>query len=571
MHTSDPEVRIGPTRARYTSTGKISSYFVELWHDGLGEHREIKSADLNVLESKVDAALLKWSDKWEVMKRRLELQATAESAAAESQTAQQALAECHRLLAASLAADDRINWNSLKQHPPFVWDGTKLPIIRYGAGNRPLGIQPTNKPREPDQTSFRPKIGWFHYLIPGAVSKKRAEARERWSAELRLFEQQCAEARDNDAERERAFLQQKTAFERAKAEYEQTCRASDEKIDAIRDAWLRGDQNGVTEHADLVLSGSKYPQWMKIDYSVAFEESSGNMVVDYRLPAPEETPSLERVSFVKARNERVEKHLTEAKKKTLYDSVCYQIALRTVHELFEADEANAIQAITFNGWVEAVNTANGRLERSCILSVRADKGEFLGFDLANVDPKACFKALKGVAASSLSGLAPVRPILVLDTDDSRLVPGRAVADSLDDSLNLAAMPWEDFEHLVRELFSKIFSSGGSEVHVTRASRDGGVDAIAFDPDPIKGGKIVIQAKRYTNVVGVSAVRDLYGTVLNEGANRGILVTTSNYGPDAYKFAQGKPITLLNGGNLLSLLADHGHKARIDLIEAKRLL
>jgi len=25
--------------------------------------------------------------------------------------------------------------------------------------------------------------------------------------------------------------------------------------------------------------------------------------------------------------------------------------------------------------------------------------------------------------------------------------------------------------------------------------------IAFDPDPIRGGKIVIQAKRYTNVVG----------------------------------------------------------------------
>ena len=91
------------------------------------------------------------------------------------------------------------------------------------------------------------------------------------------------------------------------------------------------------------------------------------------------------------------------------------------------------------------------------------------------------------------------------------------------------------------------------------------------PDPIRGGKIVIQAKRYTNVVGVSAVRDLYGTTLNEGATKGILVTTADYGPDAYEFAKGKPLTLLNGSNLLHLLEKHGHKAKIDLKEAKKIL
>lgn len=43
-----------------------------------------------------------------------------------------------------------------------------------------------------------------------------------------------------------------------------------------------------------------------------------------------------------------------------------------------------------------------------------------------------------------------------------------------------------------------------------ASRDGGVDCVAFDPRPIFGGKVVIQAKRYKGTVGVSAVRDLFG-------------------------------------------------------------
>jgi restriction system protein len=100
--------------------------------------------------------------------------------------------------------------------------------------------------------------------------------------------------------------------------------------------------------------------------------------------------------------------------------------------------------------------------------------------------------------------------------------------------------------------------------LTRSSRDGGVDAIAYDTRPILGGKVVIQAKRYKNVVGVSAVRDLYGTMMNEGANKGILVTTSNYGPDAYEFAKDKPIELIDGGGLLYLLDQVGVSAKIIL-------
>lgn len=50
------------------------------------------------------------------------------------------------------------------------------------------------------------------------------------------------------------------------------------------------------------------------------------------------------------------------------------------------------------------------------------------------------------------------------------------------------MDWEDFEHLIRELFEKEFSQSGGEVKVTRTSRDHGVDAVAFDPDPLRGGK-----------------------------------------------------------------------------------
>jgi hypothetical protein len=48
-----------------------------------------------------------------------------------------------------------------------------------------------------------------------------------------------------------------------------------------------------------------------------------------------------------------------------------------------------------------------------------------------------------------------------------------------------------------------------------------LDAVAFDTRPASGGKVVIQAKRYGNTVGISAVSDMYSTIRNEGADRGI--------------------------------------------------
>ena len=50
---------------------------------------------------------------------------------------------------------------------------------------------------------------------------------------------------------------------------------------------------------------------------------------------------------------------------------------------------------------------------------------------------------------------------------------------------------QNFQQLVRELFELEFARNGGEVRVTQASRDGGVDAVIFDPDPLRGGKIIV--------------------------------------------------------------------------------
>jgi len=46
-------------------------------------------------------------------------------------------------------------------------------------------------------------------------------------------------------------------------------------------------------------------------------------------------------------------------------------------------------------------------------------------------------------------------------------------------------------------------------------------------------------------------------MLHEGATKGILVTTAEFGPSPQEFAAGKPLTLLGGRQLADLLAGHG--------------
>lgn len=252
----------------------------------------------------------------------------------------------------------------------------------------------------------------------------------------------------------------------------------------------------------------------------------------------------------------------------LYEKHIYTLCLNTIHDAFAVDTTNLAKSIIYNGFVEDYSPRTGRLERCLILSLMVDRDGFMSIDLTHVDPKQCFKALKGVSAAKLIDIVPVQPVLQINKEDHRFIEGKNVTVS--EGTNLAAMPWEDFEQLVREIFELEFSQNGGEVRVTQASRDGGVDAVVFDPDPLRGGKIVIQAKRYTNTVPVSAIRDLYGTVINEGANSGIIITTSDYGRDSYEFAKDKPLKLLNGGHLLALLNKNGRKGYINLVEAKKV-
>lgn len=358
------------------------------------------------------------------------------------------------------------------------------------------------------------------------------------------------------------------------------CYLENRKIKRLENSLLSIIENGITQADKLSIIGNTIEEQVSSalensNYDIDFQKNidcakdNDMLIVDYELPNMSNISDIKEYKYIASKKEISIKKYTDSYIAKRYEDVLYSITLRSLYEIFSIDTSNEINGVTFNGFVTQVNPATGITERKCILSIQVDRNKFSQINLSQVEFKACFKALKGVSAAKLVDISPITPILTFNKNDRRFVEGKDV--SVNQGTNLAAMHWEDFEHLVRELFEMEFARNGGEVRVTQASRDGGVDAIIFDPDPLRGGKIVVQAKRYTNTVGVSAVRDLYGTVINEGANTGILITTSDYGHDSYEFAKDKPLKLLNGGHLLALLHKNGRNAHINIEEAKKIL
>jgi restriction system protein len=556
----------------YGAKGNLTSFGVDLHFSEMDLSKNLKSSEFYALRGKIEDTLRNWEIKYQ---RHLDVQHKenrAERVEELNKEAQESINSLNNILNHTLNVDDTVDWDSIKRKDAFrikpinlLEDGTIPDFIVFNSYGRPTEFEKLSPPIEPTYEGVKSQYGLFSKLFRGNYIKSDFESQvKRWN-------QQKEQNNKDNSDRELLFHRTVSVFENKKKEFEDEKQRDNETVENIKARYEKKDARAVEEYCDLVLNGSQYPDYFPQNWGLEYREESRIAVVEYDLPTPGILPTVESYKYIKAQDEISEKAIPQATQKKLYESVIYQICIRTIHELFEADVANALDAIAFNGLVTNTNPATGIEETKIIMSIMANKEQFMAFDLSQVDPKATFKHLRGVSAASLIDLTPIPPVIQLDKSDKRFISGRNVVGNLDDSVNLAAMHWEDFEHLVRELFEKEFASNGGEVKVTQASSDGGVDAIAFDPDPIRGGKIVIQAKRYTNVVGVAAVRDLYGTVMNEGATKGVLVTTSDYGKDSYEFAKDKPLTLLNGSNLLSLLEKHGHKARINTAEAKKIL
>ena len=442
------------------------------------------------------------------------------------------------------------------------------------------------------QKPLKPTFSWFDKLFR---PKFRKEKMLKYIQEYAKYERDLKEWENNQTYIEKRISELKEAFEVELPEiiinylfwmipYSFALDEIKEdkiidKIIEIRNFFLENlnskEPLAVEQYFTWVIENIPYPWNLKKRFDLFFNKQSNILLINYCLPLLDDIPNFKEAKYIASKNQIKIIYFKQKELEKLYNDFLYQITLRTIYEVFLADELlenySCLESIVFNGFVDTIDKRTGHKIKPCILTIYVKKSDFLQIDINNIDAKECFRYLKGIGSPKLHLISPVPPIMQINKEDDRFVEGYSVLKEVHEGYNLAIMDWLDFENLIRELFEKEFSLDKGEVKITRASRDRGVDAVVFNPDPIKGGKIVIQAKRYTNIVDVSSVRDLYGTIVNEGASKGILITTSDFGPDAYEFAKDKPITLINGAGLLYLLKKHGYKAYIDIEEAKKIL
>ena len=367
-------------------------------------------------------------------------------------------------------------------------------------------------------------------------------------------------AREQD--RLRRLAEARTVFEQQVMREYQRIREQYAEIDAFQRDLDARSPAAIVNYFTLVLGASSYPDDFPRHAKVAYMPESKQLVVEYDLPSFDIIPKMSGFKYIKTKDEITVTPRPLAQRKPLYTTLVAQATLRTLYELFDADRKGDIETLVFNGYVESIDKGTGRSVRTCLITIRTNRETFMALDLSKVDPQACLQRLNASFSKSPTELVPVRPVLEFNMVDSRFVEETDVLSGLDQRPNLVELTPSEFESLITNLFQKT----GLEARQTQASRDGGVDCVAFDPRPIFGGKVVIQAKRYKDTVGVSAVRDLYGTVMNEEASKGILITTSGFGKASFEFAEGKPLELLSGSHLLHLLAEAGTEAKIEMLE-----
>jgi restriction system protein len=113
------------------------------------------------------------------------------------------------------------------------------------------------------------------------------------------------------------------------------------------------------------------------------------------------------------------------------------------------------------------------------------------------------------------------------------------------------------------LIAELVRDMGYYVSLTPATRDGGMDVLAYRESELGRTLWLIEAKRYheEHKVGVELVRSLYGTLCDLNASSATLVTSSTFSMDAHAFQARNPsrLTLREYTDLASWIQRYGSR------------
>jgi len=325
------------------------------------------------------------------------------------------LLELGNILKHTLGVDDAIDWESLKSKKSFkikpesLFEGGKQPrYIKCGKSGEPQEVVISEKEEAPEYEVFYNSAGWFSKMFSSEKIKRKFESK------MNEWKEDCIKTDAKNAKKRDVFKASVTDFEEKKSVFLRAKKDKNDAVDKAKTLYESGTDQAIEEYCDMVLNNSEYPDILNMSWKINYNSETKSLVIDYELPSPSDLPLVDSYKFVKSKNEIQDKPLTLAKKKALYADVLFQICIRSIHEVIEADKIDGILVVAFNGVVTSLNEGTGKMEEKVIMSVVTSKDEFLQINLGAVVAEKTFEHLKGVAGKVLLDQVAVTPVAAIE-------------------------------------------------------------------------------------------------------------------------------------------------------------
>ena len=472
--------------------------------------------------------------------QRLYAEARMADAAAANAEIRARISDLEALLLSTLDVDDHIDLQVFKKP-------TAVPPFDPGPLGRPLPAPRWESYLPPQPRGVGKLLGGDRLRQHQTEQARRAyeDARARWVAGEERRRQQLAARRQ--------------AYEESRRRYAERVAAYNAEVDRFAAAVAGADPASVVEYFAMVLGNSVYPDDFPQHFRLAYLPKQRHLLIEYHLPPIEVIPPVREYRYDSVRDDLTAVPRDVAEMRDRYVEVIARVTLRTIHEVIEADRGGLVRQVSFNGIVDTIDRRTGRFVRPCLVSVHTDRDTFAAIKLRRVDPVACVKHLQGALSPTPDELTGVPPKIDFDRDADRdFTEEFNVLAEIDERPNLRTMSEAQWEQQLADLFGVMGLEMG-----TPARTAGGIRWLATDPRPVFGGPVVVFATRGP-AAGAAAVHALAGAVSAAGATKGILVALGGIEPEAWDALAGRPLELIDGPGLVTLLANFCRvKARIE--------
>ena len=469
--------------------------------------KTLKSACRSTLEDRISKQITSWA-KQELKQRlneaREELEADADSA---DEDAKELLEELRAILKFTLDFDDRVNWDEMH-------DNSKFKEFSFG---------------EPPTLEL-PKKPFFAFL---------PFVRNKWIGTCEdLTDQHKAAVDAHNQERHTA----RDKYEKSKERFLKKQMNSNVQIRDFKSRYEAGQNEATVEYLNLVFERSEYPECIALDYSLTYDEELKSVQIEVQVPKQSDLPDVDGYKFTKSSGKLTPIKMKKKAHDDLYKTVIRQIAIRTLHEVYEADYTKNVLNATVTLTVDEVCKATGNDKVNNVATVQSKRDEFEAIKLDRVDADSCFERLEVKQEKKKAANRSSKKSKAIELSGDDLIV------SIDG--NKSSTPDKSFLEFVERvdgLAERMFA--GAEF--SSRSEDEGARTLDFtveDDDPVRGGKFLFFATYANDPVPKSVLESVYRQLTEQGAVKAFVIA-KEFAGGCSAYGRNKPLSLIDNKSL----------------------